>query len=32
VPLQMEPGQSVLPHGPDRELTVDEVRAARNAP
>jgi uncharacterized protein (DUF427 family) len=32
VQLHLEPGQSVIPHGPDRELTVHEVRAARNAP
>jgi len=24
--LHLEPGQTVIPHGPDRELTVDEVR------
>jgi uncharacterized protein (DUF427 family) len=32
VQLHLEPGQSVIPHGPDRELTVHEVRAARNTP
>jgi uncharacterized protein (DUF427 family) len=25
-PLHVEPGQTVIPHGPDRELTVHEVR------
>jgi hypothetical protein len=25
--LHLEPGQTVIPHGPDRELTVDEARA-----
>jgi len=24
--LRLEPGQTVIPHGPDRELTVDEAR------
>jgi hypothetical protein len=24
--LRLEPGQSVVPHGPDRDLTTDEVR------
>ncbi len=24
--LKLEPGQTVIPHGPDRELTVDEAR------
>jgi uncharacterized protein (DUF427 family) len=28
--LRLEPGQSVIPHGPDRELTVDEVIGPRN--
>ena len=23
--LRLEPGQTVIPHGPDRELTIDEV-------
>jgi uncharacterized protein (DUF427 family) len=27
--LRLEPGQSVIPHGPDRELTVEEVRPDR---
>jgi uncharacterized protein (DUF427 family) len=27
--LRLEPGQSVIPHGPDRELTVDEVSPLR---
>jgi len=27
--LGLEPGQTVIPHGPDRELTVDEARARR---
>jgi uncharacterized protein (DUF427 family) len=27
--LGLEPGQSVLPHGPDRDLTTDEVNPAR---
>jgi len=27
--LRLEPGQTVIPHGPDRELTVDEARARR---
>jgi hypothetical protein len=27
--LRLEPGQAVIPHGPDRELTVDEARARR---
>jgi hypothetical protein len=25
IPLRLEPGQSVIPHGPDRTLTVDEA-------
>jgi hypothetical protein len=25
--LRLEPGQTVIPHGPDRELTVAEARA-----
>jgi uncharacterized protein (DUF427 family) len=25
--LRLEPGQTVIPHGPDRELTVEEARA-----
>jgi hypothetical protein len=24
-PLRLEPGQSVIPHGPDRNLSVDEA-------
>jgi uncharacterized protein (DUF427 family) len=27
--LHLEPGQTVIPHGPDRELTVGEARARR---
>jgi uncharacterized protein (DUF427 family) len=27
--LHLEPGQTVIPHGPDRELTVTEARARR---
>lgn len=27
--LHLEPGQTVIPHGPDRELTVDEARPRR---
>jgi uncharacterized protein (DUF427 family) len=27
--LRLEPGQSVVPHGPDRDLTVDEIAAGR---
>ena len=27
--LRLEPGQAVIPHGPDRELTVAEARARR---
>jgi uncharacterized protein (DUF427 family) len=27
--LRLEPGQTVIPHGPDRELTVAEARAGR---
>ena len=27
--LRLEPGQTVIPHGPDRELTVAEARARR---
>jgi uncharacterized protein (DUF427 family) len=26
VQIHLEPGQSVIPHGPDRDLTVDEAR------
>ena len=26
---RLEPGQTVIPHGPDRELTVAEARARR---
>jgi uncharacterized protein (DUF427 family) len=29
--LHLEPGQSVIPHGPDRELTVDEVLPRRKS-
>jgi uncharacterized protein (DUF427 family) len=29
IQLHLEPGQTVIPDGPDRELTVDEVLAAR---
>jgi len=29
LPLRLEPGQTVIPHGPDRELTVDEVSPRR---
>jgi hypothetical protein len=25
--LHLEPGQTVVPHGPDRDLTVDEAEA-----
>jgi uncharacterized protein (DUF427 family) len=28
-PLRLEPGQAVIPHGPDRELTVAEASARR---
>jgi uncharacterized protein (DUF427 family) len=28
--LHLEPGQTVIPHGPDRELTVAEMRGATN--
>jgi len=28
-PLHLEPGQTVIPHGPDRELTVAEARPRR---
>jgi uncharacterized protein (DUF427 family) len=28
--LRLEPGQSVVPHGPDRDLTTDEVAPARH--
>jgi len=31
MPIRLEPGQTVIPHGPDRELTVDEV-PPRNEP
>jgi uncharacterized protein (DUF427 family) len=27
--LRLEPGQSVVPHGPDRDLTTDEVAVGR---
>ena len=27
--LRLDPGQTVIPHGPDRELTVEEARARR---
>ena len=27
--LRLEPGQTVIPHGPDRELTVAEASARR---
>jgi uncharacterized protein (DUF427 family) len=30
VQLHLEPGQAVIPHGPDRELTVAEMHAAPN--
>jgi hypothetical protein len=26
VQIHLEPGQTVIPHGPDRELTVEEAR------
>jgi uncharacterized protein (DUF427 family) len=29
-PLRLEPGQTVIPHGPDRDLTVNEVIRPRN--
>jgi hypothetical protein len=29
--IRLEPGQTVIPHGPDRELTVAEA-LARNEP
>jgi hypothetical protein len=29
--LRLEPGQTVIPHGPDRELTVDEVLPHRQS-
>jgi uncharacterized protein (DUF427 family) len=32
VQLHLEPGQSVLPHGPDRELTVAEASPGRKKP
>jgi uncharacterized protein (DUF427 family) len=28
-PVRLEPGQSVIPHGPDRDLTTDEVAHSR---
>jgi hypothetical protein len=28
--LHLEPGQTVLPHGPDRNLTVDEILRPAN--
>jgi hypothetical protein len=28
--LRLEPGQAVIPHGPDRELTVAEMRTPAN--
>jgi hypothetical protein len=27
--LRLEPGQNVIPHGVDRDLTVDEATSAR---
>ena len=27
--LRLEPGQTVIPHGPDRELTPDELSPGR---
>jgi len=27
--LRLEPGQTVIPHGPDRDLTTDEVTPGR---
>jgi uncharacterized protein (DUF427 family) len=30
VQLHLEPGQAVIPHGPDRELSVSEVRTVAN--
>ena len=27
--LRLEPGQSVIPHGPDRDLTIDELAPGR---
>jgi hypothetical protein len=27
--LRLEPGQSVIPHGPDRDLTTDELAPGR---
>jgi uncharacterized protein (DUF427 family) len=29
--LRLEPGQSVIPHGPDRDLTTDELAPGRSA-
>jgi hypothetical protein len=29
--LRLEPGQSVIPHGPDRDLTTDEFALGRQA-
>jgi len=29
--LRLEPGQTVIPHGPDRELTVAEVLPRRKS-
>jgi hypothetical protein len=29
--LRLEPGQSVIPHGPDRDLTTDELALGRQA-
>jgi uncharacterized protein (DUF427 family) len=29
--LRLEPGQTVIPHGPDRDLTISEVLAAKSA-
>jgi hypothetical protein len=29
--LRLEPGQSVIPHGPDRDLTTDELAPGRQA-
>jgi uncharacterized protein (DUF427 family) len=32
IPLRLEPGQSVVPHGPDRDLTVDEALPPHTRP
>jgi hypothetical protein len=29
--MGLEPGQSVIPHGPDRDLTTDELAPGRQA-